>query len=111
MRVNTGTVHKLIPDSALHDFPSPVKLAQLVAPELALDRLHPVLCPRASELIVNYDEHVLDNFFKFGLIYQKAGQTTEEELFGNQEHSKAMDEFMDMLGNLGALFFVRAWRV
>ena len=63
---------------------SPLRVAQIVEPELTLDRLAPVLCPRASQLIMAYDEHVIDNRFKFGLIYQREGQVTEEELFGNR---------------------------
>ena len=98
LRLNAGTIHKLLPDSSLEDGLSPLKVAQLVAPELSLDKLSPVLCPRASELILGYDEHVLDNCFKFGLVYQKCGQITEEELFGNRAHSEAMEEFMEMMG-------------
>eukprot|EP00094_Tigriopus_californicus_P006667 TCALIF_06419-PA protein Name:"Similar to RAP1GAP Rap1 GTPase-activating protein 1 (Homo sapiens)" AED:0.07 eAED:0.08 QI:0/0/0/0.33/1/1/3/0/889 len=98
LRLNSGTIHKLIPDSALDNNLSPVKVAQLLVPQLALDRLSPVLCRKSSELIVNYDEHVLDNSFKFGLIYQKLGQITEEALFGNRQHSTAFDEFMSILG-------------
>ena len=98
LRLTSGTIHKLVPDSALDDGLSPLRVAQLIMPELHVDKLNPVLCPRASELIVNYDEHVLDSCFKFGLIYQKPGQVTEEALFGNRSHSKAMDEFMSMLG-------------
>lgn len=98
LRLNTGTVHKLIPDSALADGLSPIKVAQLAVPELSIDKLHPILCPRASELIVSYDEHVLDNCFKFGLIYQMRDQITEEALFGNRTQSPALTEFMGMLG-------------
>ena len=35
---------------------------------------------------------------KFGLMYQKVGQTTEKELFDNHGHSEAMERFMAMLG-------------
>jgi RAP1 GTPase activating protein 1 len=73
-------------------------MAQIVTPELVIDKLSPVLCPKASELIVNYDEHVLVNSYKFGIIYQKHGQVTEEQMFGNRTHSPAMEEFMEMLG-------------
>eukprot|EP00095_Tigriopus_kingsejongensis_P011541 maker-scaffold33_size549341-snap-gene-3.3 protein:Tk11541 transcript:maker-scaffold33_size549341-snap-gene-3.3-mRNA-1 annotation:"hypothetical protein TcasGA2_TC006305" len=98
LRLNSGTIHKLIPDSALDNTLSPVRVAQLLVPELALEKLNPIMCRKASELIVNYDEHVLDNSFKFGLIYQKVGQITEEALFGNRQPSQAMEEFMDILG-------------
>ena len=40
--------------------------------------------PRASDLIVHYDEHVVVNNYKFGAIYQRYGQVTEEALFGNR---------------------------
>ncbi|NWI21366.1 RPGP1 protein, partial [Crypturellus soui] len=54
--------------------------------------------PQASRLIVAFDEHVLSNNFKFGVIYQKLGQTSEEELFGTTEESPAFVEFLDFLG-------------
>ena len=54
---------------------------------------------QGSELIVNYDEHVLTDTFKFGVIYQKFGQTREEDLFGNVHHSPAMEEFLNLLGD------------
>uniref|UniRef100_A0AAY5KUQ9 Rap-GAP domain-containing protein n=1 Tax=Esox lucius TaxID=8010 RepID=A0AAY5KUQ9_ESOLU len=53
---------------------------------------------QASRLIVTFDEHVISNNFKFGVIYQKFGQTTEEELFGNNNESPAFVEFLEFLG-------------
>ena len=38
------------------------------------------------------------NNFKFGVIYQRVGQTTEEALFGNRIHGPAMERFMESLG-------------
>uniref|UniRef100_A0A8C5SGE8 RAP1 GTPase activating protein n=1 Tax=Laticauda laticaudata TaxID=8630 RepID=A0A8C5SGE8_LATLA len=57
-----------------------------------------LLCPQASRLIVTFDEHVISNNFKFGVIYQKLGQTSEEELFSTTEESPAFLEFLDFLG-------------
>ncbi|GFS13345.1 Rap1 GTPase-activating protein 1-like [Elysia marginata] len=48
---------------------------------------------------MSYDEHVLTHNFKFGVIYQKKGQTSEEELFGNRTHSPALDEFLNTIGD------------
>uniref|UniRef100_A0A8C6WZ11 RAP1 GTPase activating protein n=1 Tax=Neogobius melanostomus TaxID=47308 RepID=A0A8C6WZ11_9GOBI len=53
----------------------------------------------ASRLIVTFDEHVISNNFKFGVIFQRFGQTTEEELFGNMEESPAFVEFLEFLGH------------
>ena len=33
---------------------------------------------QASRLIVTFDEHVISNNFKFGVIYQKFGQVSSE---------------------------------
>ncbi len=99
LRTTSGTVHRLLPYSDVRETPSPVHLAKFICPDLNIDKFEPILSPRAGELIVNYDEHVVVNNYKFGCVYQKVGQTTEEQLFGNQTHSRAMDEFLDMLGH------------
>ena len=62
------------------------------------DCLYPVICPKASELLLKFDEHCIMDKFKFGVLYQKFGQLTEEAIFGNRTHSPAMEEFLDMLG-------------
>ena len=56
----------------------------------------PVMFPGISDLITAFDEHCITNKFKFGIIYQKFGQVTEEAIFGNQTHSPAMEEFMQV---------------
>ena len=66
---------------------------------MTCEHLTPVLHPHGSELIVHYDEHVLSNHYKFGVVYQRFGQTQEEEVFGNERHSPAMDQFLDVLGD------------
>ena len=50
--------------------------------------------------VAEYDEHSLVTTFKFGLIYQKFGQVSEEALFANRTHSPAMEEFMQLLGQV-----------
>ena len=62
------------------------------------DCLYPVITPKASEFIVKFDEHSIMDKFKFGVLYQKFGQLTEESIFGNRTHSPAMEEFLEMLG-------------
>ena len=98
LRLTSGSVHRLV-DRERGGAPSPIALAKRLCPQLSLASLQPVLCPRASELLVNYDEHVLVNNFKFGVIYQRAGQTSEEALFGNRGHSPALDRFLEMIGH------------
>ncbi|XP_074537060.1 rap1 GTPase-activating protein 1 isoform X8 [Halichoeres trimaculatus] len=98
LRNKLKTYHDVIPISCLTEFPNVVQMAKLVCEEVNVDRFFPVLYPKASRLIVTFDEHVISNNFKFGVIYQKFGQTSEEELFGNNEESPAFVEFLEFLG-------------
>ncbi|XP_069389799.1 rap1 GTPase-activating protein 1 isoform X9 [Paralichthys olivaceus] len=99
LRTKLKTYHDVIPISCLTEFPNVVQMAKLVCEEVNVDRFYPVLYPKASRLIVTFDEHVISNNFKFGVIYQKFGQTSEEELFGNMEESPAFVEFLEFLGH------------
>ncbi|XP_069642163.1 rap1 GTPase-activating protein 1 isoform X3 [Haliaeetus albicilla] len=92
LRTRTGTKHDLIPISCLNEFPNAVQMA------------------KASQLIVAFDEHVISNNFKFGVIYQKPGQTTEEEVFSNTEESLGFLEFLDFLGDRIQLQDFRGFR-
>uniref|UniRef100_A0A4W5MEX6 RAP1 GTPase activating protein n=1 Tax=Hucho hucho TaxID=62062 RepID=A0A4W5MEX6_9TELE len=99
LRTKLKTHHDVVPISCLTEFPNVVQMAKLVFEEVNVDRFYPVLYPKASRLIVTFDEHVISNNFKFGVIYQKFGQTTEEELFGNSDESPAFVEFLEFLGD------------
>ncbi|XP_019396940.1 PREDICTED: rap1 GTPase-activating protein 1 isoform X1 [Crocodylus porosus] len=98
LRTKSRTYHDVIPISCLTEFPNVVQMAKLVCEDVNVDRFYPVLYPKASRLIVSFDEHVISNNFKFGVIYQKLGQTSEEELFSTNEESLAFVEFLELLG-------------
>ncbi|XP_034447762.1 rap1 GTPase-activating protein 1-like isoform X14 [Hippoglossus hippoglossus] len=98
LRTKLKTYHDVIPISCLTEFPNVVQMAKLVCEDVNVDRFFPVLYPKASRLIVTFDEHVINNNFKFGVVYQKFGQTSEEELFGNSDESPAFVEFLAFLG-------------
>ena len=97
IRTDGGTEHFTVSLTNQQDL-SPISLVRQVCPHLSVVSLHPILAPSSSQLLVNYDEHVLVNNFKFGVIYQRVGQTSEEALFGNRVHSAAMERFLDMIG-------------
>nr|XP_042895424.1 rap1 GTPase-activating protein 1 isoform X2 [Parasteatoda tepidariorum] len=86
-------------DQATANSLNPVQISKVMCEDIITEKFTPILFPRAAEMLLAYDEHVLVKTFKFGIIYQKYGQTTEEELFGNRKHSPAMEEFLDLLGN------------
>ncbi|XP_033995377.1 rap1 GTPase-activating protein 1 isoform X8 [Trematomus bernacchii] len=110
LRTKIKTYHDVIPISCLTEFPNVVQMAKLVCEEVNVDRFYPVLYPKASRLIVTFDEHVISNNFKFGVIYQKFGQTTEEELFGNMEESPSFVEFLEFLGHKVELHDFKGFR-
>jgi len=76
----------------------PIFSLQLLNEDVTTEKFSPVLCPKASDLILAYDEHVLTNTYKFGVVVQKEGQSTEEELFCNRE-SDPLDTFLPVLGD------------
>ncbi|XP_054084092.1 rap1 GTPase-activating protein 1 isoform X2 [Zeugodacus cucurbitae] len=98
LRLRTGTMHELIPMSCMAPNPTPGKIVRLLNEQITVDHFVPMLCSKASQLIAAYDEHVLVSNFKFGVLYQRYGQTTEEELFSNNNSSPAFEEFLDVLG-------------
>ncbi|GMR34783.1 hypothetical protein PMAYCL1PPCAC_04978 [Pristionchus mayeri] len=98
LRTRQGTVHEIVPSGALGDRPSASRMARLLCDEVTTDKFHPVAFPGGSELIVQYDEHVLTNTYKFGVVYQRQNQVTEEEIFGNAKGSQAFEEFLSVIG-------------
>ncbi|CAD5211853.1 unnamed protein product [Bursaphelenchus okinawaensis] len=99
LRTRNGTVHEIVPASALADKPSASRMARLLCEDISTERFSPVAFPGGSELILKYDEHVITDTYKFGVIYQKFGQTTEEELFGNANATQSFTEFLEVLGD------------
>lgn len=98
LRLKSGTMHEIIPTSCLGDNATPIKISRLLNDQLQVETFTPIICPMASNLIAAYDEHQLVINFKFGILYQRFGQTVEEELFSNNETSDDFDEFLSLLG-------------
>lgn len=98
LRLQSGTMHEIIPASCLGENPTPIKISRLLNDQLQVEAFTPIMCPNTSNLIVTYDEHQLVSNFKFGVLYQKYGQITEEELFANNEISPEFEEFLSLLG-------------
>uniref|UniRef100_A0A8D0CI96 RAP1 GTPase activating protein 2b n=1 Tax=Scleropages formosus TaxID=113540 RepID=A0A8D0CI96_SCLFO len=93
------TLHDRISLAGLTQLPSIPEIAKLLCDDVTGLKFSPVLYPRGSQLIVSYDEHEVSNTFKFGVVYQKFHQISEEELFGNNEETPAFQEFLELLGD------------
>lgn len=94
------TVHQVmrLPDLTSNNNDRPVAIIETVMSHMGMAPAMPVMFPGISDIIAAFDEHCISNTFKFGLIYQKFGQVTEEAIFSNRTHSPAMEEFMQLLG-------------
>ncbi|KAM6986998.1 LOW QUALITY PROTEIN: rap1 GTPase-activating protein 2b [Aplochiton taeniatus] len=98
LRSRNKTVYDRISLTELPELPSVPQLAKLLCEDAVGFRFSPVLYPMASQLIVSYDEHEVNNTM-VGVIYQRFGQVSEEELFGNNEETAAFTEFLNLLGD------------
>uniref|UniRef100_A0A673Z084 RAP1 GTPase activating protein 2a n=1 Tax=Salmo trutta TaxID=8032 RepID=A0A673Z084_SALTR len=98
LRSRTKTHHDRISLAGLNQLPSVPQIAKVRRADLSTTNATCTQC-KGSQLIVGYDEHEVNNTFKFGVIYQKFGQTSEEELFGNNEETPAFREFLSVLGD------------
>ncbi|KAL4703790.1 hypothetical protein ACJJTC_011590 [Scirpophaga incertulas] len=70
-----------------------------VAPELQLNCLRlGITNSGAEEQLLRLDEQCVTRHYKVGVMYCKSGQSTEEEMYNNQEAGPAFVEFLQMLG-------------
>ncbi|XP_060115466.1 rap1 GTPase-activating protein 2 [Heteronotia binoei] len=99
LRSKAKTLHERIPLAGLSKLPSIPQIAKAFCDDATGLKFSPVLYPKASQMIISYDEHEVNATFKFGVIYQKFKQTQEEELFGNNEESLAFKNFLSLLGD------------
>uniref|UniRef100_A0A8C2E192 Si:ch1073-90m23.1 n=1 Tax=Cyprinus carpio TaxID=7962 RepID=A0A8C2E192_CYPCA len=53
---------------------------------------------KAPKIIMVFDEHRVSPNFKFGVLYQREGQLTEEDILSNNEESEEFLEFLSILG-------------
>jgi len=75
---------------------------------LLLQELYPNFNPKTLQLVkdpalknelISMEERMIVTNFKFGVLYVKAGQMVEEDMFGNEHGSPEFDEFMGTIAN------------
>ncbi|XP_068182639.1 signal-induced proliferation-associated 1-like protein 2 isoform X3 [Antennarius striatus] len=91
-----------IPSTARHGMARGLPLKEVleyVVPELNIQCLRLALnSPKVPEQLLKLDEQGLSFQHKVGVLYCKAGQSTEEEMYNNESAGPALDEFLDLLG-------------
>ncbi|XP_073776422.1 signal-induced proliferation-associated 1-like protein 2 isoform X3 [Danio rerio] len=75
------------------------EVLEYVVPELNIQCLRLALnSPRVPEQLLKLDEQGLSFQHKVGVLYCKAAQSTEEEMYNNENAGAPLDEFLDLLG-------------
>ncbi|XP_078255279.1 signal-induced proliferation-associated 1-like protein 2 isoform X3 [Rhinoraja longicauda] len=79
----------------------PIKeVLEYVIPELNIQCLRVASSsPKVMEQLLKLDEQGLSFQHKVGVLYCKAGQSTEEEMYNNETGSPVFEEFLDLLGH------------
>ncbi|CAF0813542.1 unnamed protein product [Rotaria sp. Silwood1] len=99
--------------SDIHSLSTPLDILRRLCEQCAITDIEyfdPVLCDGAHDLLLKYDESHVSNQHKFGIIYQRENQLTEEDIFSNETHNIAMDKFLDLIGTRVKLKDFRGFR-
>ncbi|KAI8817277.1 uncharacterized protein EV422DRAFT_542237 [Fimicolochytrium jonesii] len=90
------TASSVLRQNPKHD----VKAAlQMLHRDIQPGKLRKVAGEGFERRLVALDELLTVTRYKFGVLYCKAGQTTEEEFFGNETGSPAFDRFLTRIGD------------
>ncbi|XP_047376198.1 signal-induced proliferation-associated 1-like protein 2 isoform X2 [Sciurus carolinensis] len=91
-----------VPSTARHGTARGLPLKEVleyVVPELSTQCLRQASnSPKVPEQLLKLDEQGLSFQHKIGILYCKAGQSTEEEMYNNETAGPAFEEFLDLLG-------------
>ncbi|KAF4522715.1 hypothetical protein B566_EDAN012732 [Ephemera danica] len=75
------------------------ELLEYVAPEIQLSCLRLGTSTSATEdQLAKLDEQGLSSHYKVGVMYCRAGQATEEEMYNNEDAGPAFHEFLETIG-------------
>lgn len=72
---------------------------EYVLPEVNLSCLKQAISgQKTADQLVKLDEQGITNSYKVGIMYCKAEQSTEEEMYNNEMHGPAFEEFLECIG-------------
>ncbi|XP_037129175.1 rap1 GTPase-activating protein 2 isoform X1 [Syngnathus acus] len=99
LRMKQCSLHGVFSLSLFPGIPSSVELAKMLCDRVTVSKFDAVSYLKAPVLIKAFDEHRVSSNFKFGVLYQKENQFTEEDILGNDEESEGFTEFLSILGD------------
>lgn len=75
------------------------EVLEYVAQEIQINCLRlGVNSPQCEQQLLKLDEQGLTNKYKIGILYCRAGQSSEEDMYNNEEAGPAFTEFLDLIG-------------
>ncbi|XP_077448425.1 signal-induced proliferation-associated protein 1 isoform X1 [Stigmatopora argus] len=104
MKTLRGSIlEESVPSAARHTTPrglSPKRLLEFILPELNLHCLRLASnSPKVRDTLLKLDEQGLNFQRKVGVMYCRAGQSSEEDMYNNESSGPAFEEFLDLLGD------------
>ncbi|XP_007891444.2 signal-induced proliferation-associated 1-like protein 1 [Callorhinchus milii] len=92
-----------VPSTAKHGTARGIPMKEVlefIIPELSIHCLRLGLnTPKVTDQLMKLDEQGLSFQHKVGVMYCKAGQSTEEEMYNNEVAGHAFEEFLQLLGD------------
>lgn len=102
MTLRGSVLEDAVPSTAKHSTARGLPLKEVlehVIPELNVQCLRLAFnTPKVTEQLMKLDEQGLNYQQKVGIMYCKAGQSTEEEMYNNEAAGPAFEEFLQLLG-------------
>ncbi|XP_076777895.1 signal-induced proliferation-associated 1-like protein 1 isoform X1 [Arvicanthis niloticus] len=102
MTLRGSVLEDAVPSTAKHSTARGLPLKEVlehVIPELSVQCLRLAFnTPKVTEQLMKLDEQGLNYQLKVGIMYCKAGQSTEEEMYNNESAGPAFEEFLQLLG-------------
>ncbi|XP_014896258.1 rap1 GTPase-activating protein 2 [Poecilia latipinna] len=99
LRMKECSLHGTFSLSLFTNMPSAVELAKRLSDKVTVSKFDVVSYLKAPDLITAFDEHRVSSNFKFGVLYQREGQFTEEDILSNNKESEKFREFLSILGD------------
>uniref|UniRef100_A0A1A8S7G4 Signal-induced proliferation-associated 1 n=2 Tax=Nothobranchius rachovii TaxID=451742 RepID=A0A1A8S7G4_9TELE len=103
MKTLRGSIlEESVTSAARHPTPkglSPKRLLEFIMPELNLHCIRLASnSPKVRDTLLKLDEQGLNFQRKVGVMYCRAGQSSEEDMYNNESSGLAFEEFLDLLG-------------
>ncbi|KAL7677435.1 hypothetical protein ACOME3_003674 [Neoechinorhynchus agilis] len=81
-------------------YPQPISVFDIfraTLPSVQIEKYIQLIDEKIYDELAIYDEQSITRNFKFGILYQKSGQVTEEEMYNNEEMSPFFKRFLDVI--------------